>query len=199
MADTTTMTDHGMSGALIHLLRAVLYRDQQEGLWQEMLSHHSAIQEYIKVIGLELLVDEAEGYAFLQQQELEEEEPLPRLVQRRALSYPVSLLCVLLRKRLVEQDAAGGDSRVMISRVQMIDSMRVFLPDLGNEAKTVDRITTTINRVVEFGFLRRLKDQPDQFEIRRIIKALMTADWLEKFNDQLASYSEHGQSLAEKS
>jgi len=34
---------------------------------------------------------------------------LPRLVQRRALSFPVSLLLALLRKKLAEFDAGGGE------------------------------------------------------------------------------------------
>ena len=191
-------TDRGMSAALIHLLKAVLYRDQQGVIWQEMRLHHNAIQDYVKVIGLVLIIDEAEGYAYLEQAEPNgEEEPLPRLVQRRALSYRVSLLCVLLRKRIVEQDAGGGDNRVIISRQQMIDSMQVFLPELGNEAKIADQINTTINRVVEYGFLRRLKDQPDQFEISRIIKGLLTADWLDNFDKQLDDYRKHGLALAE--
>jgi hypothetical protein len=198
MPEEHSQTDRGMSAALIHLLKAVLYRDQQEVIWQDMLRHHNAIADYIKVIGLVLTVDESEGYAYLEQRESDgDEEPLPRLVQRRALSYPVSLLCVLLRKRIVEQDAGGGDNRIIISRQQIIDSMQVFLPDSGNEAKTADRISTTINRVVEYGFLRRLKDQPDQFEISRIIKGLLTADWLDNFDKQLESYQKHSLTLAE--
>ena len=183
-----------MSAALIHLLKAVLYREQQASLWQTMLNHHQAIQDYVKVIGLELLVDEAEGYAFLQQQTFDDDDEatLPRLVQRRALSYPVSLMCVLLRKRMVEQDASGESSRVIITHQQIIDMMQVFLPVQGNEARAIDRIKTTINKVVEHGFLRRLKDQPDHFEIHRIIKALLTAEWLEDFSKQLETYREHG-------
>ena len=70
--------------------------------------------------------------------------------------------------------------------------MQVFLPVQGNEARAIDRIKTTINKVVEHGFLRRLKDQPDHFEIHRIIKALLTAEWLEDFSKQLETYREHG-------
>ena len=39
----------------------------------------------------------------------EDGSALPRLVPRRQLSYPVSLLLALLRKRLAEADAAGGE------------------------------------------------------------------------------------------
>jgi len=107
------------------------------------------------------------------------------------LSYPVSLLCVLLRKRLVEQDAGGGETRVVLSREQMVEMMRVFLPAKGNDAKTIDQINRHINKLVDFGFLRSLKGQDNQFEVRRIIKALFSADWLADFQGRLEEYKQH--------
>ncbi len=179
---------------LIHLLRGVLYRDRDEGQWQALLDGQTTVRAYLGVINLGLVMDEAEGFAFLRQGETdpEDENPLPRLVQRRPLSYPVSLLCVLLRKRLVEQDAGGGETRVILSREQIVDMLRVFLPEKGNEAKTVDRINTNINKVVELGFLRPLRGQDNQFEVRRILKALVDADWLADFDNRIAAYREHG-------
>lgn len=178
---------------LIHLFKGVLYRDQQELLWQSLLDFQAMVRDYLKVIGLELILDESEGYAFLRQREpaAEEEQPLPRLVQRRALSYPLSLLCILLRKRLVEQDAGGGDTRVVLNREQMVEMMRVYMPDRGSEAKTVDYIKTQINKAVDYGFLRRLQGQDDGFEVRRILKALVDADWLGDFDARMTEYREH--------
>lgn len=185
-----------LAPVLIHLLKAVLYRDQHEELWQSLADLQAVVRDYFSVIGLELVLDESEGYAFLRQHEAKgstDSEPLPRLVQRRQLSYPLSLLCVLLRKRLVEQDAGGDETRVILSREQMVDMMRVFLPQRGNEAKSVDQINRHINKLVDYGFLRRLQGQEDQFEVRRIIKALVNADWLadlEKKLEQYRSYAE---------
>jgi len=144
----------------------------------------------VAVIGLELILDESEGYAFLRQREPEPEEqsPLPRLVQRRPLSYPLSLLCILLRKRLVEQDAGGGDTRLVLGREQMVEMLRVYLPERGSEAKTVDYIHTQINKAVDYGFLRKLKGGEDTYEVQRILKALVDADWLVDFDAKMARY-----------
>lgn len=57
----------------------------------------------------------------------------PRLIARRPLSYPVSLMLALLRKRLAEADAGGGDARLVLSREEIAELMRVFLPDGTNE------------------------------------------------------------------
>ncbi len=177
---------------LIHLLKGVLYRDQQEILWQNLLDFQSMVRDYVSVIGLELILDEAEGYAFLRQGEAEPEqkEPLPRLVQRRPLSYPLSLLCILLRKRLVEQDAGGGEARLVLSREQIVDLVRVYLADRGSEAKTVDYIHSQINKAVDYGFLRKLKGAEDNYEVQRILKALVDADWLVDFDTRMTRYRE---------
>lgn len=177
---------------LVQLFKGVLYRDRHELLWQTLLAQQGAVRDYVAVIGLELLLDEAEGYAFLRQRDMDEDDTaLPRLVQRRALSYPVSLLCVLLRKRLVEQDAGGGETRVILSRQQMVEMMRVFLPEQGNEAKQIDQIGRHINKLVDYGFLRPLKGQDGQYEVRRILKALVNADWLADFDRRLEEYRSH--------
>ena len=177
---------------LIHLLKGVLYRDQQEVLWQTLLDFQSVVRDYVAVIGLELILDEAEGYAFLRQREPDPEDkaPLPRLVQRRPLSYPLSLLCIVLRKRLVEQDAGGGDTRLVLGREQMVEMLRVYMPERGSEAKTVDYIHTQINKAVDYGFLRKLKGAEDNYEVQRILKALVDADWLVDFDAKMARYRE---------
>ena len=82
---------------------------------------------------------------------------LPRLVARRPLSFPVSLLLALLRKKLAEFDAGGGDTRLVLSRDEIVELMRVFLPEASNEARLIDQIETHINKIVDLGFLRRLK------------------------------------------
>ena len=79
---------------------------------------------------------------------------LPRLVPRRSLSFQVSLLLALLRKKLAEFDAQSGDTRLMLTRAQIAEMVRVFLPATSNEARLLDQIDTHINKVVDLGFLR---------------------------------------------
>ena len=145
--------DASLGIVVIHLMKGVLYRDTNPSVWQQLQDLHARVIDYVKVIGLDLVLDEAEGYAFLKQVS-DEELALPKLVARRPLSFPVSLLCVLLRKKMVEQDAGGGESRLILSREQIVEMMRVFLPDRANEARLFDQIDTHINKVAEFGFLK---------------------------------------------
>ncbi len=182
-----------VSPVLITLFKGVLYQDRSPELWQALLRLQAGVQEHAGIFGLELMLDEPEGYAYLRQRTPTEDEPeLPRLVQRRQLGYPVSLLLALLRKKLAEHDAGGGDLRLILSRDQIVDMVRLFVAESSNEARLVDRIDADINRIVDLGFLRRLRGQQDQLEVRRILKAFVDAQWLSEFEQRLGEYRAHG-------
>jgi len=186
-----------ISPLLVHLLKGVLYQDQHPELWNDLLRYMGPVREYFALIGLEIFLDESEGYAFLRQIEINDETtPLPRLIQRRQLSYPVSLLLVLLRKKLVELDAGGSETRLILSRDQLVEMIRVFLADTSNEAKLVQTIDRHINKLVDFGFLRRLKGDERRFEVHRIIRALVDGQWLSDFNTRLQQYRDHAADTA---
>lgn len=190
--DESTQTPQ-LGPVVVKLMRGVVYRDQHEAVWQDLMTLQAQVIDYVRVIGLALEVDEAEGYAFLKQDDASDDDgrKLPRLIQRRPLSYPVSLLCILLRKKLVEADAGGGDVRVVLTRDQIVEMMRVFLPDQANEARLVDKINTHINKVVELGFLRRHSGENRIYEVRRIIKAMVNADWLAQMDQILKAYRDY--------
>ena len=189
--------DDRLGPLLVNLFQGVLYREQAAASWQALLDLQARVRDYCAVIGLDLILDEAEGYAYLRQRPRASEEPeLPRLVQRRPLSFPVSLILVLLRKRLAEFDATGGDTRLVVSREDIAEQMRLFLPDTANEARLLDRMETHLNKVVELGFLRRLRGQEAQYEVRRILKAFVDAQWLDDFSKRLDAYASHAASAS---
>ena len=191
-----------LSVLLVGLLKSVLYRDGDERLWAGLLNLQARVRDYVAVLGLELMLDEAEGYAFLKSRpepaDDDRSPPLPRLVARRPLSFPVSLLLALLRRKLAEFDAGGGQegngARLVLARDDIVELVRVFLPDGPNEARLIDQIETTINKVVELGFLHKLKPTagataaPSSYEVRRILKAFVDAQWLAEFDARLGIY-----------
>jgi len=187
-----------LSVLVIGLLKGVLYREADQRLWATLLDLQSRVRDYVAVLDLELVLDEAEGYAFLNSRPEPPDDDasprLPRLVARRPLSFPVSLMLALLRKKLAEFDAGGGDTRLVLARDDLVELVRVFLPDSTNEAKLIDQIETTINRVVDLGFLHRLRPAagaaagPGSYEVRRILKAFVDAQWLAEFDARLAAY-----------
>ena len=191
-----------LSQLMVRLLKGVLYREDDERLWASLLRLQARVREQAAVLLLNLVLDEAEGYAFLKsrpdQDESENAPHLPRLIARRPLSYPVSLMLALLRKRMAEFDAGGGDTRLVLSRDDIAELMRVFLPDGTNEARIIDQVDATINKVTDLGFLRRLNpaagsgrqtgQDRKHYEVRRILKAFVDAQWLAEFDARLEVY-----------
>ena len=94
----------------------------------------------------------------------------------------------MFRKKLVELDAAGGETRLILSRDDIVEMLRVFLPPNANEARMVDQIDTHINKIAEMGFIRRLRAQEHQIEVRRILQAFVDAQWLTEFDRRLDDY-----------
>jgi hypothetical protein len=147
----------------------------------------------VAVLDLQVVIDEAEGYAFLRQRPDEEDQdgdrpPLPRLIPRHALSFRLSLLLALLRRRLAEFDARGGDTRPILTREQITEMVRLFLPASSNEARLVDQIDSYLVKAVDLGFLRQVKGGESAYEVRRILKAFVDAQWLADFDRKLAEY-----------
>jgi hypothetical protein len=187
-----------LSTLAITLLKGVVYREGDERLWASLLNLQARVRDYVGVLGLDLVLDEAEGHAFLKSRPdpaADETQPrLPRLIARRPLSFPVSLLLALLRKKLAEFDAGGGGTRLILGREDIVELLRVFLPDSSNEARLMDQIETHLNKVIELGFVRRLKPTgsaaagPASYEVRRILKAFVDAQWLADLDARLAAY-----------
>ena len=100
-------------------------------------------------------------------------------------------MLALLRKKLAEFDAGSGESRLILSAEQIADLVRLFLADTANEAKLMDRVDSDIKKIVELGFLRRLRGSEDRFEVRRILKSFVDAQWLREFDRRLADYKAH--------
>ena len=197
MEITETMTNasaeivYELSAVVVPLLKGVIYQEDNPGLWSSLLNLQPRVRDYVAVLGLELILDEAEGYVFLRAKPESEDEQavkLPRLVARRQLSFPVSLLLALLRKKLAEFDASGGETRLILSRDDVTELIRIFLPAGSNETRFIDQIDSHLNKIIELGFVRRLRGQEQVFEVRRILKAFVDAQWLAEFDARLAEY-----------
>lgn len=184
-----TPAEHATATAIIRLMNGVLYRTTHEAEWRTLEDDFGPVHDHFQAIGVSVVVDDLEGYAYLRTiQEEPGASPLPRLVRRRALTYNVSLLLLLLRKRLAEFESSGDDGKLVLSRDQIVELVRVFLADSTNEARVVDQVDATINQVTKLGFLSQLRGHPE-WEVRRIIKAYVDAETMSDFAAKLASYA----------
>jgi hypothetical protein len=128
-------------------------------------------------------IDEGEAVMESEEEGTLEENPaasqMPTLVRRFPLSFEVSLLCVLLREALEQFDSkVNDDHRLVLSRIDIYDLLKLFYEEKTDETKQVKRFDALINRVVELGFLKELKGHQNSFEVRRMIKAQFDAEKL---------------------
>ena len=188
-----TPEEHAVGSAIIRLMRGVVYRESDENSWLTLQHQGAPIRDHFAAIGVEVVLDDTEGYAYLRSaDENEEDEPLPRLVMRRSLTYNLSLLLVLLRKRLVEFETSGSEGKLVLSRDQIVTMLQLFLADSTNEARVIDTVDATVRKAAELGFLRPLRGQPDHWVVRRILKAYVDAQTMSDFAAKLADYAKSG-------
>lgn len=202
------------SSILVKLLRGAVTSDEKK-YWEALLIHQEAVREYFSALNLKLLLNIDDGYAFLQQRYLknhfEEGEKneegniesdfsdikdnaeenthlsIPNLVHRIPLSFEVSFLCVLLREALEQFDSkVNDDHRLVLHRADIYDLLKLFYEEKNDETKQTKRFDSMINRVLELGFLKELKNQ-DSFEVRRIIKAQFDAEKLVEIKARMLS------------
>lgn len=174
-------------------MQGVVYRTTHEDVWRTLERDSAQVQDHFVTIGVRVIIDQVEGYAFLRTVDTEEEsDALPRLVKRRALTYPVSLLLLLLRKRLAEFEGGGDEGKLVLERDQIVEMLRLFLKDSTNETRLVRQVDQTITKAVDLGFLHKLRGAKDRsaFEVRTILKAYVDAETMADFAGQLAAYAE---------
>lgn len=190
MTDVATSTAPGdLSLVVIQLFKGPLYRDTHEKLWESVLRLRARVNDYVATLGLLLEIDESDGYAYLRSRPDDVDGvAYPRLVVRQALPYHVSLLLVLLRKRLAEFDATSSEARLVLTREQVVELLRVHLPDSSDEVKITKAVDGYLKRVEDLGFVQRLRGDDERFEVKRILRAFIDGQWLADFDRQLDEY-----------
>ncbi|OED97335.1 hypothetical protein A1QG_13700 [Vibrio breoganii ZF-29] len=180
------------SALQVRLLKGPLYRAKHKELWQWLERDQMAIRAYFQQIGLSLLLDEMEGYAFLKQQDESEgqEIDIPRLISRRSLNFHQTLLLVLLRKRLAEHDSEESASRLIVERSDIYQWLTPFYPEASNEVKQRREFDVLIKKIIDMGFLSTLSSHPDAFEVQRILKAVISAEQISELIEMLGQYQQ---------
>lgn len=176
---------------IIKLLQGVIYNDDRH-LWDNLINYEAQVKEYLAQIGLDLHIYESDGFAFLKQKRFDDAEGInmPEIVRKTPLGYYATMLCVLLVERLIEFDVRGGDdTRLILGKEDIKEMIRIFLPEGSNEAKFFDKIDIEINRLVDYGFLRKLNNAESKYEVKRILKAKVSADTLQEIKQKLQDYA----------
>lgn len=187
--NTESLDFSDLSFILVKLLREPIYREDKDA-WETLRAQQEKVRHYFHQIGQELVMDEAEGYAFLRQLEAEGVDRIPRLNRRTPLTYQATLLLVCLREEFCRFDTTSPDAtRLVKTRGELQDLVSAFLPESTNQVRDLGKIDTAIQRLKELGFVTQINDEPEEFEVMRIVKAKLGPNELEAIKKRLTEYA----------
>ena len=179
------------SKAIILLLKKTV--EKGSPVWEDIINYQVEIQDYLAVIGLELILKKDEGFAFVKQIVFDDDTTL-NLVSRRQLGFEVSIVVIVLRQLLEDYDNNPIETQSIdriITSNEIKDEVRLFLPQGFNRVKLEKELDTYIQRVVDLGFLKEVKRSGDEvrYKIHRIIKDKVTLEDLDAFKKKLEEYA----------
>jgi hypothetical protein len=181
------------TSVLIKLLKGpVEYLEKTN--WEKLLQYKGELTTFVQQLGLSLVLDEEDGYAYLVHTVSEDEESEVSWINRRAFTYDESVLLVLLRDMLAEFEVGEVVTRELIrKRREIKEYAALFFKENPSRVKFLKDLDRLIDRAEENGFLAMVEnsDFPDEqkFRIRKIIKAKVDAEVLEQFTQQLAKHA----------
>ena len=185
------------SKAIIKLLKGIVEKD--DSVWNDVLDYQNDIQDYISVMGLELIVKKDEGFAFVKQMKLDDDKTM-NMVSRRQYGFEVSVMLIVLRQILEVFDSNPTESLSSdkyVTAEEIKEETEFFLPSSYNRVKFENDLDSYIARIVGFGFLIEPKHNEGvkRYKIHRIIKEKITLDDLVEFKKQLNGYDTADESI----
>ncbi len=183
--------------AAVRLLQGVI--EQEDGrAWDILMANSTPVEQYMARLGLQLVVDETEGLAYLRQfseDDLPEGyEAIPKLFRASRLSYGQTLLAVLLREALRRfEEEETHDARCVVEETILLETWKAFFPGQRDEVRQLRELQSTLNKLEDLGFVRKFGQEAGSWEVRRILKARLPVDQLEHLHSQLLAALERKQ------
>ena len=178
----------------IRMMKAPLYASENRDAWEIFLKKRNLLAEVVDWLNLEIRCDEKDGYAFLawrRSVDGEEERDAPRLVSRARLSEFSTYVLLELRDRLLkfERDGAYAGEPFHISEEDLEEIYAPFMKTANDETKRVKEAAARTAEIERMGFLKRSAGG-DVYEVRRILKAVVDAEWVAEAMQAAASIRE---------
>ena len=129
------MNEYGIkpySKAVVKLLKGVV--EKNDIVWSDILTYQTEIQNYISIIGLELILKKDEGFAFIKQTTIEDTKTI-NLVSRRQYGFELSVMLVVLRQMLEDFDSNPTLSQATdkyVTAFEIKEETEMFLPATYN-------------------------------------------------------------------
>jgi len=166
----------------------------EKSAWEQLLQYQVELTRFLQQLGLVLVLEKDDGYAYLEQLRLDEEENVAGWVRRVQVGYEESILLVLLRDMMAEFEVGEAGARELIKKRREIkEYAELFFKENPSRVKFIRDLDRLIDRVEELDFIEKVEqtDPPDEekFRIKKIIKARVDHEILENFKNQLTEHA----------
>jgi hypothetical protein len=182
------------TSVLIKLLKGPI-EYVEKSTWEKLLQYKVELTTFLQQLGLTLVLDEQDGYAYVKHLQTDEEENPVTWIQRRSLTYEESVMLVLLREMMAEFEVGEATNRELIKKRREIkEYAELFFKENASRVKFLKEIDRLIDKAEENGFLDKTEhhDLADEqkFRIKKIIKAKVSSEELDQFFQQLQRFKE---------
>lgn len=206
------------SAAAIRLLKGPVYKKQEKReTWENLITYKSSLDDYFGVLGLRVFLETVDGYAFLEEagerlergmeDEDEEEETspasrLPHLIRKTPLSYPASMLCVLLRYEIEKFETSQSEADCAILRKSEIAALyKSFTKDRADEVRQMKALDSTLRTLCRLTYLFASSDalseseisDDAEFELSPILKARIDTAFMKELLEKMKGRAQSGE------
>ncbi|MBN8853193.1 MAG: hypothetical protein BGO55_13345 [Sphingobacteriales bacterium 50-39] len=166
----------------------------EKGAWEQLLQYQVELTRFLQQLGLVLVLEKDDGYAYLEQQRLDEEENVVGWVRRIQLGYEESILLVLLRDMMAEFEVGEAGARELIKKRREIkEYAELFFKENPSRVKFIRDLDRLIDKVEELDFIEKVENaepaDEQKFRIKKIIKSRVDHEILENFKQQLTEHA----------
>jgi hypothetical protein len=167
----------------------------EKSTWEKLIQYKAELTGFLQQLGLTLVLDEQDGYAYVKHMQTEEEESPVTWIQRRSLTYEESVMLVLLREMMAEFEVGEATNRELIKKRREIkEYAELFFKENASRVKFLKEIDRLIDKAEENGFLDKTENHDltdeQKFRIKKIIKAKVSSEELDTFYQQLVKFKE---------
>jgi len=162
--------------------------------WEQLMQYQVELTRFLQQLGLVLVLEKDDGYAYLEQLRLDEEDNVAGWIRRIQLGYEESILLVLLRDMMAEFEVGEAGARELIKKRREIkEYAELFFKENPSRVKFIRDLDRLIDKVEELDFIEKVEpadlSDEEKFRIKKIIKAKVDHEILENFKNQLSQYA----------
>ena len=169
--------------ALVQLLKGPLVRAYKEPvLWSAIISDEDNLRARLHEVFLELVVDEAEGFAFTRMVE-EETLPIPQVLRTDKLKHIDTAILLNLRQEL---GLALPGERVIVD----VEDLREGIGYVRDEAGFNNRFNAAIKRIRNEYSLLSATATEGRYEVSPVLRQLFDAATVTAIRDEYARLAE---------